>query len=449
MNLAAATGSWTDITGAWDRAHAHLRPLADSLALPAAQHHPCPTGCGGSAIDIVAHLRAGGVWRERSAVRYCFGCNLFFARSGAFAAFRRAGRAPDTRIDAVNARLWSASPTFLNIEPTTRCNFSCWYCVGRHMEQGDIKVEDFGRVLDNFPDLKTIALVGEGEPLMHKGFFEMARMAVDRGICVATLSNGSTLSSSNVRKICESGITYLSVSIDSFDPATFASSRIGGDLQQVLNGIRRLRDYRDANGYRYPKIAVKGTLFESTQDQLPRIVALAKEYGVEIFESFQVLNPMRTYIRIYPREKLPELARTDAVAGAIGRDTLHVHQKQLQPVQSFFREEGIDIDRNGTPNGLRPGCDEQWIYSLRSGDVTPCCLIKTPISPAWNLVTHTIQEILRDQLYENTRFNLWNGLFRSDCEGCSKTRQPAAFFTRTRWKQVIARTRQRMSRAVR
>lgn len=411
MNVASSTVAWTDISGAWDRAHAHLRPLADSLALGAGQRHTCPRGCGGSACDISAHLRAGGAWRERTAVRYCFGCNRYFARSG-------------TPIDAVNARLWSARPTFLNIEPTTRCNFSCWYCVGRHMKQEDIDVGNFARVLDNFPELKTIALVGEGEPLMHTGFFEMARMAVDRGIHVVTLSNGSTLSTSNVRKICESGITYLSVSIDSFDPATFASSRIGGDLQQVLNGVRRLREYRDANGYRYPKIALKGTLFRDTRDQLPRIAGLAKEYGFEIFESFQVLNPMRTYVPIYPRGKLAELAGADAVAGAIGRDSARAHQ-QLQPVQDFFLEEGIDVDKNGTPNGLRPGCDEQWIYSLVSGDVTPCCQIKTPISHAWNLFSHPLEAILRDQLYENTRFNLWNGLFPGYCEGCYKTRQSA------------------------
>ena len=82
MNFANATGTWTDITGAWDRAHAHLRPLADSLALAAEQRHPCPAGCDGNAIDVVAHLRAGGVWRERSVVRYCFACNQFFSQSG-------------------------------------------------------------------------------------------------------------------------------------------------------------------------------------------------------------------------------------------------------------------------------------------------------------------------------------------------------------------------------
>ena len=403
-----ATDTWCDITRAWDRAHAHLRPLRE--ALPLAEHPACPAGCGGSACDVVAHLRSGNAWRERSVVRYCHGCDRFYARG------------PDAAgVDAVDARLWSASPTFLNIEPTTRCNFSCWYCVGRHMKQQDISVEDFARVLDNFPGLKAIALVGEGEPLMHKGFFEMARMAVSRGIRVGTLTNGSTLSSSIVHKICEAGITYMSVSIDSYDPATFASSRIGGDLQQVLTAVRRLRNYRDENGYAYPKIALKGTLFSNTLDQLPEIARLAKDWGFELFESYQVLNPMRTYVPIYPKGKFAELQHIDSVAQAIARDTPGA-TVALQPVQSFFDEEGIDFDKNGTPNGLRAGCDEQWIYSLLSGDVTPCCQIKTPISPAWNLSSHTIGEILSDQRYEITRFNLWNGLFPRYCEGCWKTR---------------------------
>ena len=405
--------SWTDITAVWDRAHSHLRPLADRLAVANEKHHDCPGGCGGTAVDVVAHVRMHDVWHERTSVRYCFGCDRYFVSGDAAA------------IDAVDARLWSSTPTFLNIEPTTRCNFSCWYCVGRHMKQEDIAVDGFLRVLDNFPSLKTIALVGEGEPLMHKGFFKMARAAVDRGIRVVTLSNGSTFSSSNVKKICEAGITYISISIDSFDPSTFASSRIGGKLQQVLDGIRRLRDYRDRHGYKYPKIALKGTLFHGTQDQLPRIAALAKEYGIEIFESFQVLNPMTTYVPIYPSEKVGELKHISAVGAAICRDAPDVHDL-LQPMQEFFAEEGIDIDKNGTPNGLRPGCDEQWIYSLLSGDVTPCCQIKTPMSPTWNLFTHSIDEILQDRLYENTRFNLWNGFFPRYCKGCSKTGQPSA-----------------------
>lgn len=402
-----------DITPLWNQAHPHLYPLADSLPLVAGQLETC-AACGQTgAFRLLAHVRFGADrWREECEVLWCPQCRKWFVSEDP-------SDAPPT---AVDARLWSRTPTVLNLEPTTRCNFSCWYCVGRHMEQKDIGVDDFARILDHFPSLRCIALVGEGEPLMHKGFFDMARMATERGISVVTLSNGSTLSASNVKKLCESGVRYISISIDAFDRDTFASSRINGDLSQVLAGIKRLADYRDAHGFRHPRIGLKGTLFADTQDQIPGIVALAQAHGVEIFESFQPLNPMSTYLPIYPAEKRQELdaERLNQVAAAIRRDAAKAIET-LKPVSRFCEEEGIAASNCGKPNRLRPNCDEEWIYALLSGDVTPCCQIKSPVSPHWNIARHGIDAIVADTLYENTRFNLWNGLFPSYCAGCWKT----------------------------
>jgi MoaA/NifB/PqqE/SkfB family radical SAM enzyme len=413
-----------DISNLWNRTHPHLHPMPSRLPLDQEQTLHCSACDQTDAFRIVAHVRFGeNHWQENTQILYCGQCDKWFLPEDQFP------RADGDQVGsismaptAVDARVWSRSPTFLNIEPTTRCNFSCWYCVGRHMEQKDINTEDFGHVLDNFPTVKTIALVGEGEPLMHKGFFEMARMAADRKIRVVIVSNGSTFSSSNVKKICEVGIAYVSVSIDSYDATTFADSRIGGDLNQVLAGIKRLAAYRDEHGFRYPRIGLKGTLFGHTQDQLLGIVALAKSHGAEIFESFQPLNPMSTYIPIYPDEKLKALATDELtqVTTAIHRDA-KIALTQLESVEHFCTEEKIAYSNSGRPNGLRTNCDEEWIYALLSGDVTPCCQIKSPISPNWNLINHSIDEVLADELYENTRFNLWNGLFPDYCKGCHKT----------------------------
>jgi len=324
-------------------------------------------------------------------------------------------------VTAVNARLWHSTPSFLNIEPTTRCNFNCWYCVGRHMKQEDIQVDDFSRMLENFPTVKTIALVGEGEPLLHKGFFSMVEMARAKGIRVMMISNGSTFSPSAVRRLCELEVAYVGISIDSIDPNVFSSSRIDGDLNKVWQGIDRLRRYRDEHGYQYPKIGLKGTLFTYSENDIPGIVAEAKKHGVEIFESFQALNPMRTYTPIYPDAVRDELKHLDRVATAISRDSANL-LGQMESVLDFCHREHIEIDKNGSPNGLRKNCDEQWIYSLLSGDVTPCCQIKTPIAKEWNVFNYSMQDILVDHQYENSRFNLWNGLFPTYCEGCWKTR---------------------------
>ena len=411
--LSSSLAEAEDITAVWDSCHPHLRPLDVSL----------PMHEGKGPIKVAAHIRVGGhFWFELAQITYDrLSGRFLLTAEDRLAAL---GDRPDLstlRVDAVNARLWSKTPTMINIEPTTRCNFNCWYCVGRDMKQEDIRLEDFGRMLDNFPALKTVALVGEGEPLMHKDFFDMAQMAKDRNIKVLIISNGSAFSQSVIKKLCETEVAYVSISIDSYDPDTFKSSRIDGDLVKVLAGIRKLRDYRDAHGFKFPKIALKGTLFNHTIDQLPAIVDMAKASGVEIFESFQVLNPMKNYVRIYPTAHIPELQLIENVSKAIDRDTAYARE-QLQPMAEFMTENGIDFLPAVVSNPIRKNCDESWLYSLLSGDITPCCQLKNPISPKWNIFNHSVDEILSDFEYENTRFNLWNGIFPSYCDGCGKTR---------------------------
>ena len=412
-SLSGHAANVEDISAVWDRCHPHLQPFEASL----------PMAGGNASIKIVAHIRIGdSEWFELAHITYDRVRRLFLlTEEDRNAALGDRADLRDTPVTAVDARLWSSNPTMINIEPTTRCNFNCWYCVGRHMRQDDIRIEDFGKMLDHFPDVKTIALVGEGEPLMHKDFFDMAQMAKDRNIKVMIISNGSAFSQSVIKKLCETEVAYVSISIDSFDPATFATSRIDGDLEKILRGIRQLRDYRDSNGFKFPKIALKGTLFSHTIDQLPAIVDRAKASGVEIFESFQALNPMKNYVRIYPQGQAPQLPSINDVARAIERDSAY-GRTQLQPMDEFLAENKIEFSRPVITNPLRNNCDETWLYSLLSGDVTPCCQIKTPISPKWNIFEHRAQDILADLEYQNVRFNLWNGIFPTYCDGCWKTR---------------------------
>jgi MoaA/NifB/PqqE/SkfB family radical SAM enzyme len=412
-----------DVTAVWHRAHAHLVPDAAHQALPASQYRVCGACGSDRAFEVATHLRFGpDLWVEEARLLHCTACRRFTltAQQGADCQARQPAIKGLT-VTAVNARLWSSQPTFLNIEPTTRCNFNCWYCIGRHMVQADIDVDNFAKVLDNFPSLKAIALVGEGEPLLHKGFFTMADMARERGIRVLMLSNGSAFSESVVKKLCESGIAYVSVSIDSIDPATFAQSRIDGDLARVWEGIAKLRRYRDDNGYEYPKIGLKGTLFTHTQDQMLEIAAEARRHGVDLLESFQPLNPKTSYVKIYPPGMRGQLAQVPQVQQRINEQTA-LSRSVLPSAVDFCIREDMPASNVGRSNGMRAGCDEEWIYSLLDGHVTPCCQVKDVLDPAWNLFTHSIDDILSNAHYENVRFNLWNGLFPAYCEGCSKTR---------------------------
>jgi len=407
-----------DLTTLWEQSHGHLRPLREHLPLPPDSLSSCLFCKMPQAIALSVQVCIGaGPQLTDAVVHYCPDCRRYYFDSTAQG--NLSVKALNKPVTAIKARRWFAAPTFLNIEPTTHCNFRCWYCIGRTMPQVNMQLGDYTTIFENFPALQTIALVGEGEPLLHPDFFRMADMASDRGVRVMITSNGSRFTDDVIRCLCESAVTYVSISIDSVDPKTFADSRPPGNLNEIWQGIERLRAYRDRHGYRYPVLGLKGTLFPHTVDQLPAIIDEACRRGMEIYEGFQPLNPMATYQSCYPEDKKALLASVGEVASKIasyGSATVG----KLESISQFCTREGIEFDKNGRPNGLRPGCDEQWIYALAGGDITPCCQIKLPISPTWNLFQCHLNDILEDPLYENTRFNLWNGIFPLCCSGCYK-----------------------------
>ncbi|MBK9237046.1 MAG: hypothetical protein IPO19_14025 [Rhodoferax sp.] len=135
---------------------------------------------------------------------------------------------------------------------------------------------------------------------------------------------------------------------------------------------------------------------------------------------------MRSYTRIYPKDQLGQLPHIDRVNAAIQHDSHWAISTQLQSAEAFCEAEGIQLGVGGKPNGLRPNCDERWLYALLSGDVTPCCQVKQVLDPDWNLTRNNVQQILSNPHYENTRFNLWNGVSRTIARAASKRRCPAS-----------------------
>jgi len=125
---------------------------------------------------------------------------------------------------------------FIQIEITTHCNFSCFYCAGRDMPQKHISWEVFSKILSELPPGRhTLSLQGEGEPIVHRGFWRMVEMVVERGHVPYTITNGSHLDAEKIKRHFPS----IGISLDTVDENE--AERIGRhDLPKVLGNIERL-----------------------------------------------------------------------------------------------------------------------------------------------------------------------------------------------------------------
>jgi len=84
-----------------------------------------------------------------------------------------------------------------------------------------------------------------GEPLLHPKYFGFVKFLKRRGLYANSPTNGTLLTERNVKRLRESGIDSVSVSIDSLNPEVANKVRqYPGQLHHALNGLKLLKKYR-------------------------------------------------------------------------------------------------------------------------------------------------------------------------------------------------------------
>lgn len=148
------------------------------------------------------------------------------------------------------ARLCSLDymPIMLDIENVSRCNYHCAMCQvsswPNRQRAPDMSFDDFRRLLDSQHGLIEIKLQGMGEPLLGEYYFEMIKYARDSYLWVRSSSNASLLHlNDNYKRIIDSDICELQVSIDGATPEVYKKIRRGGELKKVAENSIMLNRY--------------------------------------------------------------------------------------------------------------------------------------------------------------------------------------------------------------
>ncbi len=322
---------------------------------------------------------------------------------------------------AAPAKAMDDKVIFAQVEPTTRCNFICGFCSGRQMDQSDFAAEDFERLLDTFPDLEYIELQGEGEPLLHKGFFDMARQASARGIRLSMITNGSLLSEERVAAILDVGIEAIFVSIESPDEAGFQSIR-GGLLSKVKAGIARLLAARDARGMKHPTVGFAITVLKDTIDSLPKIAELYNALGMDGGATVQPLNRMDSYAAVYDEAMTARfLEPEDIVRLNAVRDRTPALISMMQAARKsrhFYPEMSRRFpSEHGCP-WVKGG-----LYIDRHGGMASCCMVKDTAKYGLGKLGLTPLEAVLDKRREIDEA-LRSGNPPEQCQGCGYYRSP-------------------------
>lgn len=143
-------------------------------------------------------------------------------------------------------------PVKVDYEVSNHCNFRCTMCLMSELgddRPANMSFEDFKKSIDSQQGLVEVKLQGLGEPLLNPDFFKMVNYAVTNHIWVRTTTNASLLHiNDNYKKMIDSEIGEIQVSIDGAKKETFESIRRGSNFEQIVDNCRRMNEYAFSKG---------------------------------------------------------------------------------------------------------------------------------------------------------------------------------------------------------
>lgn len=134
---------------------------------------------------------------------------------------------------------------YVRLSVTDRCDLRCRYCMAEKMtflpKDRLLSFEEIEALVDQFiaRGVKRLRLTG-GEPLVRRGILDLVGslgQRIGKGLDEITLTTNGTQLAGAARRLFDSGVRRVNVSLDTRDAGRFEHITRRGCLDQVLNGI--------------------------------------------------------------------------------------------------------------------------------------------------------------------------------------------------------------------
>ena len=302
---------------------------------------------------------------------------------------------------------------FVKWDITNRCNLRCAHCsVGKLYFSGEVPelcLEEKFEVVDKLAGggVDGISILG-GEPLVLRNeLLAVAGRAVDKGLQVSLVSNGTLLFGSAMRNLLDLGLHHIVVSLEGASKESHEAVRGKGTFDRVVKNTRQLVRYvRDKD--LATQVNINTVLNRNNQHELHEILELCLRLGVDEWTMLSLVGQgfagdHLNGLEITPEEEI-EGARKLAewCTYAEGRNRLKV-SPQVYPLVADYVEKvyGLKMPRP------RICCNASISLGFVSpdGNLYPCDRILTEGYSGAKIGDAVLET---KSLLSNTFYDVWN-----------------------------------------
>lgn len=164
------------------------------------------------------------------------------------------------------------------LELTRACNLKCIHCLNNSgiKQKDELTKDELLKLIKKLSSLgvQEIRFTG-GEPLLFNGIYDLIRFATEEGICTSLGTNGTLVTKEVAKKLKESGLKKVVVSIDG-NKKTHDKIRGKKNYQKAMNGLKYLKQ-NDIN------VRVNSVIMESNMDDVIKLAKKMSRKKITIF----------------------------------------------------------------------------------------------------------------------------------------------------------------------
>ncbi|MCX6292959.1 MAG: radical SAM/SPASM domain-containing protein [Sphingobacteriales bacterium] len=291
-------------------------------------------------------------------------------------------------------------PISVSFEPTTSCNLRCPECPSGlrafTRPTGMLQKDFFKETIDDIHQhLLYLIFYFQGEPYLNPEFLDMVKYASSKKIYTATSTNAHYITDEVAKKTVESGLDRLIISIDGTTQDVYQQYRVGGNLNKVIEGTKKIVQWRKALNSKTPFIFFQFLVVKPNEHQLEEIKQLAKEIGVD----------------------------------EVRFKTAQVYDYETDPNQLIPNNEKYSRYKKGKDGKYKPKnklvnrCWKLWHANVITWDglVVPCCFDKDAMHQLGNIKNESFKNIWNNSNYKQFRTELMKSRKNIDiCSNCSE-----------------------------
>ncbi|MGD0278066.1 MAG: heme b synthase [Smithella sp.] len=202
-------------------------------------------------------------------------------------------------------------------EVTRSCNLNCVHCRAAAScgpYPGELSTDKCLKLIDEIASLSSpVIILTGGEPLLRPDIFEIALYGTNKGLRMVMATNGTLVTPSVVKKMIQSGIKRVSISIDGKDAQGHDAFRQEkGAFAGAMAGIAALKDAG-------MEFQINTTITSANLHQMKDILELAKKLGAAAHHIFLLV----------PTGRGKELAGQAIAAADYEETLLWFHQESM------------------------------------------------------------------------------------------------------------------------